>query len=326
MRAFYTDRFVLPLPEGHRFPMVKYARVRERCLAEGVLRPDELAEPPAAAWEELALVHEAGYLERVRAGTLEPLAQRRIGFPWSPEMVERSRRSVGASIAAGHVALDEAAARGWGIAVNLAGGTHHAYPAHGEGFCVFNDAAVAVRVLQRAGRVRRAVVLDCDVHQGNGTAAVFATDPSVFTFSVHGARNYPFRKERSTLDVELPDGAGDDAFMAALELHVPEILASFRPEVAVYLAGADPWRDDRFGRLALSKAGLEARDRLVLGACRDAGVPVVVTMAGGYARDTEDTVDIHVATLRVAAGLHAAIRPPGRLAGPALAHPDPSDR
>ena len=319
MRAFYTDRFVLPLPEGHRFPMVKYSRVRERCLAEGVLGPEELAEPPAAAWEELALVHEAEYLEGVREGTLEPLAQRRIGFPWSPGMVERSRRSVGASIAAGHVALDEAAERGWGIAANLAGGTHHAYPGHGEGFCVFNDAAVAVRVLQRDGRVGRAVVLDCDVHQGNGTAAVFAADPSVFTFSIHGARNYPFRKERSTLDVELPDGAGDDAFLAALELHVPEILAAFRPDVAVYLAGADPWRDDRFGRLALSKARLEARDRLVLGACRDAGVPVVVTMAGGYARDTEDTVDIHVATLRVAVSLHAAPATPGCPPEPALA-------
>jgi acetoin utilization deacetylase AcuC-like enzyme len=289
--------------------MVKYARVRERCLAEGVLRPEDLEEPPAAAWEELALVHDAEYLERVREGTLEPLAQRRIGFPWSPGMVERSRRSVGASIAAGHVALDEAAARGWGIAANLAGGTHHAYPAHGEGFCVFNDAAVAVRVLQRAGRIGRAVVLDCDVHQGNGTAAVFAADPTVYTFSIHGARNYPFRKERSTLDVELPDGAGDEIFLAALELHVPDLLAGFRPELAVYLAGADPWRDDRFGRLALSKAGLEERDRLVLGACRDAGIPVVVTMAGGYARDTEDTVDIHVATLRVAAGMHAETLP-----------------
>jgi len=308
MRAFYTDRFVLPLPEGHRFPMVKYARVRERCLAEGVLRPDDMEEPPAAAWEELALVHDAGYLERVREGTLEPLAQRRIGFPWSPQMVERSRRSVGASLAAGRVALAAAAGRGWGIAANLAGGTHHAYPGHGEGFCVFNDAAVAIRVLQREGLVGRAAVLDCDVHQGNGTAAVFATDPSVYTFSIHGARNYPFRKERSTLDIELPDGAGDDAFLAALELHVPHLLGEFRPDLAVYLAGADPWRDDRFGRLRLSKAGLAERDLLVLGACRAAGVPVAVTMAGGYARDTEDTVDIHVATLRIAASLHDEVK------------------
>ncbi|HEX7242009.1 MAG TPA: histone deacetylase [Longimicrobiaceae bacterium] len=306
MRAFYSDRFVLPLPEGHRFPMVKYARVRERCLAEGVLRPADLEEPPAAAWEELALVHDARYLERVRDGALEPLEQRRIGFPWSREMVERSRRSVGATVAAGRVALDEAAARGWGVAANLAGGTHHAYPGHGEGFCVFNDAAVAIRVLQREGRIRRAAVLDCDVHQGNGTAAVFAADPSVFTFSVHGARNYPFRKERSTLDVELPDGAGDDVFLAALELHVPGLLADFRPDLAVYLAGADPWRDDRFGRLRMSKEGLVARDRLVLGACRDAGVPVAVAMAGGYARDTEDTVDIHVSTLRVAVELRSS--------------------
>ncbi len=308
MRAFYTDRFVLPLPEGHRFPMIKYARVRERCLAEGILRPGELEEPPAASWSELALVHDTAYLERVREGTLEPLAQRRIGFPWSPQMVERSRRSVGASLAAGRVALAEAAERGWGIAANLAGGTHHAYPGHGEGFCVFNDAAVAIRVLQHEGLVGRAAVLDCDVHQGNGTAAVFATDPSVFTFSIHGARNYPFRKERSTLDVELPDGAGDDPFLAALELYVPHLLGEFRPDFAVYLAGADPWQDDRFGRLRLSKAGLAERDLLVLGACRAAGVPVVVTMAGGYARDTEDTVDIHVATLRIAASLHDAVK------------------
>lgn len=308
MRAFYSDRFVLPLPPGHRFPMVKYSRVRERSLQEGVLHPRDLAEPPAATWEELARVHEAAYLERVREGTLAPLEQRRIGFPWSPEMVERSRRSVGATLAAARVALDEAAEAGWGVAANLAGGTHHAYPGHGEGFCVFNDAAVAVRVLQHEGRVGRAVVLDCDVHQGNGTAAIFASDPSVFTFSVHGARNYPFRKDRSTLDVELPDGAGDEAFLGALELHVPHVLADFRPHLAVYLAGADPFHDDRYGRLAMSKAGLAERDRLVLDACRAAGVPVAVAMAGGYARDTEDTVDIHVGTLRVAAALRAEYR------------------
>lgn len=281
--------------------MIKYARLRERCLAEGVLRPDELSEPPAATWEELARVHEPDYLAAARDGTLTPLEVRRIGFPWSPEMIERSRRSSGATIQAGRTALDEAAARGWGIAVNLAGGTHHAAPDHGEGFCVFNDAAVAVRALQAEGRIRRAVVLDCDVHQGNGTAAAFRTDPTVFTFSIHGAKNFPFRKERSSLDVELPDGAGDDVFLAALELHVPQILEDFRPEFAVYLAGADPWREDRFGRLGMSKEGLAERDRMVLGACRAAGIPVAVAMAGGYARDTEDTVDIHVRTIRTCA-------------------------
>jgi acetoin utilization deacetylase AcuC-like enzyme len=309
VRAFYTDRFVLPLPPGHRFPMEKYSRVRERCVAEGVLHPGHLAEPPAAAWEELARVHDRDYLARVRDGELTPLEQRRIGFPWSPQMVERSRRSVGGTIAASRVALEEATEHGWGVAVNLAGGTHHAYPGHGEGFCVFNDAAVAVRVLQHEGRIVRAAVLDCDVHQGNGTAAIFAADPTVFTFSVHGAKNYPFRKDRSTLDVELPDGAGDDVFLAALELYVPQILEDFRPELAIYLAGADPFHDDRFGRLKLSKEGLAERDRRVLGACRDAGVPVAVTMAGGYARDTGDTVDIHVATVRAAARLHAATLP-----------------
>ena len=316
MRAFYTDRFVLPLPVGHRFPMVKYARLRERCLAEGVLRPGDLIEPSAAAWDALALVHEPAYLAAVREGALTPLEQRRIGFPWSPEMVERCRRSTGGTLQAARAALDEAAARGWGVAVNLAGGTHHACPDHGEGFCVFNDAAVAIRVLQREGRIQRAVVLDCDVHQGNGTAAAFRADPSVFTFSIHGARNFPFRKERGSLDVELPDGAGDDVFLAALEMHVPQILDDFRPELAVYLAGADPWREDRFGRLGMSKEGLMARDRLVLSACRDAGIPVAVAMAGGYARDTEDTVDIHVRTIAICAEMWESIEPQARMPDP----------
>ena len=315
MRAFYSDHFVLPLPEGHRFPMIKYARVRERCLAEGILRESELEVPPAATWDELLLVHERDYVERVREGRLEYLEQRRIGFPWSAEMVERSRRSSGATISAARVAIAEAGERGWGVAVNLAGGTHHAYPAHGEGFCVFNDAAVAIRVLQRDGIIQRAAVLDCDVHQGNGTAAAFATDPSVFTFSIHGARNFPFRKERSSLDVELPDGAGDDAFLAALELHVPRVLAEFQPELVIYLAGADPFHLDRFGRLGMTKEGLAERDRLVLDACRGAGVPTAVAMAGGYARDTEDTVDIHVRTIGLAAEMHAALWPPDGIEG-----------
>ena len=306
MRAFYTDHFVLPLPPGHRFPMDKYRRVRERCLDDAVLRTEDLHEPPAASWTELAEVHGQDYLARVRDGDLSAQEQRRIGFPWSPEMVERSRRSTGASIAAGTTALDEAADRGWAVAVNLAGGTHHAFPSHGEGFCVFNDAAVAIRTLQRAGRIVRAATVDCDVHQGNGTAAIFAADPSVFTFSIHGAKNYPFRREQSTRDVELPDGAGDDAFLSALEVNLPSVVEDFRPELVFYLAGADPFHDDRFGRLALTKEGLAARDRMVLDACRAAGVPVAVAMAGGYARDTADTVEIHVATVRIAAEMNAA--------------------
>lgn len=306
MLAFYADRFVLPLPPGHRFPMDKYARVRQQCLARGVLRPADLREPDAAAWEDLALVHGAEYLQRVRIGSLSAMEQRRIGFPWSPEMVERSRRSTGATLAASRAALVEAAAGGWGVAANLAGGTHHAFADHGEGFCVFNDAAVTLRVLQRDGQIGRALVVDCDVHQGNGTAAIFAADPSVFTFSIHGAHNFPFRKERSSLDVALPNGADDDLFMTAVDLHLPSLLSEFRPDLVVYLAGADPFADDRFGRLGMSKAGLAERDRRVLTACRDACVPVAITLAGGYARDTADTVDIHVETLRTAVHLRDA--------------------
>ena len=328
MIAFYTDSFVLPLPEGHRFPMVKYRRLRERCVAEGVLGDGELCLPEAASWEELALVHGGEYLDRVRTGGLTPAEQRRIGFPWSLEMVERSRRSVGGTIGAARKALGEGGGSGWGVAVNrseaevdgrrsgwgvavnLAGGTHHAYPDHGEGFCVFNDAAVAVRVHQRAGRIARALVVDCDVHQGNGTAAVFRTDPTVFTFSIHGARNFPFRKVPSALDIALPDGAGDETFLAALDLHLPHLLEDFAPDLVVYLSGADPFGDDRFGRLSLTKAGLAARDRLVLGLCRDRRTPTAVVMAGGYARDTEDTVDIHLATVRIAAELAGSVATP----------------
>jgi acetoin utilization deacetylase AcuC-like enzyme len=308
VRAFYSDRFVLPLPAGHRFPMEKYRRLRERLVEEGVLRPGDLEEPGAASWDELALVHHPAYLRAVEEGTLPPLAQRRIGFPWSREMVERSRRSTGATIGAARVALAETAERGWGVAANLAGGTHHAHPAHGEGFCVFNDAAVAIRVLQREGAIATALVVDCDVHQGNGTAAIFAGDPDVVTFSIHGARNFPFRKERSSVDVELPDGAGDDVFLAALELHLPLLLAERRPDLAIYLAGADPWRDDRFGRMAMSREGLAERDRMVLSSLRELGIPTAIAMAGGYGRDIEDTVTIQVETIRTAAALRSAQR------------------
>ena len=308
MRAFYTDSFVLPLPPGHRFPMQKYRRVRERCLAEGILAPSELAEPEAISWSDLARVHGGSYLARVRGGALTPAEQREIGFPWSPEMVERSRRSVGATLAAARTALLEAARGELGIAINLAGGTHHAYADHGEGFCVFNDVAVAIRVLQQEGRVERVAVVDCDVHQGNGTAAIFSTDPTVLTFSMHGAKNYPFHRERSTIDVELPDRAGDTEFLEALRVNLPRIFEGFRPDLLIYLAGADPFEHDRLGRLAVSKPGLVRRDRMVVEGCRHWGVPLAITMAGGYAAETEDTVDIHVGTVRIAAEAWRAAR------------------
>jgi acetoin utilization deacetylase AcuC-like enzyme len=299
MRAYYSDHFVLPLPAGHRFPMEKYARLRARVLEDGIVDGHRLHEAPAATWDELRLAHTAPYVHAVATGTLPPEVQRRIGFPWSPGMVERSRRSAGATIAAARAALDE------GIAANLAGGTHHAFSDRGEGYCVFNDVAVAARVLQRERLVSRVAVVDCDVHQGNGTAAIFRDDPSVFTFSMHGAKNYPFRKERSDLDVELPDGTGDEAYLAELRRHVPAVLAAHRPDLVFYLAGADPYAGDRLGRLSLSFDGLHTRDRVVFACCLDARVPVAVVMSGGYAPEVDEIVRIHAQTMAEAAAHHA---------------------
>jgi acetoin utilization deacetylase AcuC-like enzyme len=295
MKIYYHDQFVLPLPEGHRFPMEKYRRLRQEILAAGLQPPPELVTPPAATDEELARAHTPEYVRRVIAGQLTPAELRRLGFPWSPQLVERSRRSVGSTIAACRAALDE------GVAVNLAGGTHHAGPDFGEGYCVFNDAAVAARAMQAEGRARRVVILDCDVHQGNGTALIFRHDPAVFTFSLHGANNFPFRKEESDLDVALPDDAGDAIYLDALEKGLGEALAAAGADLAIYLAGADPYADDRLGRLAVTKRGLAQRDRLVLGRCRAAGLPVAVVMAGGYGRRVGDTVAIHLQTVIIAA-------------------------
>jgi acetoin utilization deacetylase AcuC-like enzyme len=232
----------------------------------------------------------------VRDGDLGSREQRRIGFPWSPGMVERSLRSVGATLGACRSALEN------GLAVNLAGGTHHAFRDAGEGFCVFNDSVIAARVLRREGRVERVLVLDCDVHQGNGTAALCHDDERIFTFSIHGARNFPFHKEHSDLDVALDDRTGDRDYLDALERGLTTTFDRFAPDLAIYLAGADPWEGDRWGRLALTKAGLGARDRLVLDACLGRGIPVAITMAGGYAPEVGDTVDIHFETVRLAAG------------------------
>jgi len=297
LKAFYSDTFVLPLPEGHRFPMTKYRRLREVLLAQHVVDESDLVVPAPAEWDDIRLAHCAAYVEAVANGTLTADAQRRIGFPWSPGMVERSRRSVGATIAAARHVMTS----GERVAANLAGGTHHAFSDRGAGYCVFNDVAVAARVLLRDSLIKRAVVVDCDVHQGDGTAAIFRDDPHVFTMSLHGATNFPFRKEIGDLDVPFPDGARDDEYLAALAMHLPEVLDGSAPEVVFYLAGADPYEGDRLGKLSLTIDGLVRRDRFVFEQCRIRSIPVVVTMAGGYCPDVEAIVAIHANTIKEAA-------------------------
>ncbi len=297
MKVFYSDHFVLPLPEGHRFPMVKYSMLRERVAESGVCGAGELRVAEPVSDREILRAHHPDYLERVVSGTLTEKEIRRIGFPWSPRMVERSRRASGGTLGACLAALED------GLAANLAGGTHHAFADRGEGYCVLNDSAIAARAVQDAGLVERVLVIDTDVHQGNGTAAILREDPSIFTFSIHGAKNFPFHKEESDLDAALPDGADDTEFLTALEAGLEAALDAAEAQLAIYLAGADPFVDDRLGRLAVTKRGLAERDRLVLEACRDRGIPVALTMAGGYARNVEDTVDVHFQSVRRAADL-----------------------
>ena len=300
MKLFYADHFVLPLPEGHRFPMDKYRRLRER--AEAAHRFD-LREPPAATDAQLALAHDRDYIARVVEGRMGAREVRALGFPWSPGLVERSRRSSGATVAAARAALAD------GAAGNLAGGTHHAQIAAAQGFCVFNDCAVAARVLQRERRIRRALVVDTDVHQGNGSAQILAGDSTVFTFSIHGARNFPVRKEASDLDVGLDDGTEDDAYLGALDCGLRQAFECADADIVFYLAGADAFSGDRLGRLSLSRAGLAERDARVVARCRAAGVPAVVVMGGGYAPDIDDIVAIHFASIERVATLAGRPRP-----------------
>ncbi|HEX7437705.1 MAG TPA: histone deacetylase [Caldimonas sp.] len=303
MRAFSSDRYRLPLPEGHRFPVGKYRLLREQLDGRSGLQLIE-AEPASDA--ELALAHTPSYVSAVVEGHLGAAQLREIGFPWSPEMVERARRSVGATIAAARAALAD------GVSANLAGGTHHASADKGSGYCVFNDTAVAARLMQaewhRAKRPRerallRVAVIDLDVHQGNGTASIFRDDDSVFTLSMHAARNFPFRKDASDLDVALPDGCRDDAYLAALDAALAELWrrhGETPPGLIFYLAGADPHEGDRLGRLKLSAAGLAERDRRVLAQARARRIPVALSMAGGYGRVIEDTVQVQIATIELA--------------------------
>lgn len=302
VNAFYADHFVLPLPEGHRFPMAKYAALRERLKTH--LPEVRFTEALSATDGELALVHTPAYISAVAEGGLTSAEQREIGFPWSPAMAERARRSVGATLQACRAAL-----AGEGLAGNLAGGTHHAYAHKGGGFCVFNDAAVAARLMQaewaRLGSHHRAhplrvAIVDLDVHQGNGTAHIFQDDPSVFTLSLHGEKNFPFRKESSDIDVELPDGCDDATYIQALEQALTELDNRFTPDLVIYLAGADPHEGDRLGRLSLTDDGMEARDRRVFEWALQRRIPMAITMAGGYGRDMETTLCVQFNTWRLA--------------------------
>src|SRR5215470_5652947 len=294
VRVFHSDHYVVPLPFGHRFPMAKYRLLREALLASGVLLPGELAPAQPIELDALLLVHTPRWVNAVVENRLTEVELRRLGFPWSPELVLRSLASVGGTCAAAARALGD------GIGGNLAGGTHHAFADHGEGYCVFNDIAVSIRVLQARGNIRRALVVDLDVHQGNGTAAVFAGDPDVFTFSMHGEHNFPFRKQRSSLDIGLPDGAGDDVYLDVLTRHLPRVLEAARPDIVYYQAGVDPLAEDTLGRLSLTHAGLEERDIFVLEAARRSGLPVVVTLGGGYSQPLEATLRAHIGTYRAA--------------------------
>jgi acetoin utilization deacetylase AcuC-like enzyme len=303
MDVWTHHRTRFPLPPRHKFPLDKYELLAERVVEEGLVTPDELHEPKPVDWGDLAAVHDCGLLSRIREGCLTVREGRGLGLPWSRALVERGRRSVAGTIAAAAHALDR------GVAINLGGGTHHAGHDFARGYCLFNDVAVALARLRREGLAERAVIVDCDVHQGDGTAQIFAADERTFTLSLHGARNYPFQRIASDLDVDIASGTGDDRYLRALDEALDFALDRARADVAFYLAGADPWEGDRLGRLALSKDGLRARDALALDRLRAAGAAVCVVLAGGYAADVRDTVDINAATVAAVAARQPANAP-----------------
>jgi acetoin utilization deacetylase AcuC-like enzyme len=302
MRVSYHPGYVVELPEHHPFPMRKFSELARIVAAEGLARPDEIIAPEEADRATLGLVHSDRYLDALWTGTLAREEERRLGLPWSPALLRRSRLATQGSINAARFALDD------GIAGNLAGGTHHAHPDGGEGFCVINDVAVATRALQREGRLRRVLIVDLDVHHGNGNAAYFHGDAEVFTFSMHGAKNFPLRKPPSSLDVPLEDHVGDHEYLTLLERWLPVAIERARAEIAFYLGGVDVVIGDRYGRLALTRDGLRRRDGFALGALRAAGLPVCLVLAGGYARTPELTADLHAEAFRAAALIEGAGR------------------
>ncbi len=292
MKAFYSDHFVLPLPQGHRFPMEKYSRLR--VLVSG-LKDIELVEAPSASDTQILYAHDPNYLIKIIEGKLSSQEQKEIGFPWSVKMVERSRRSAGATVAAAKTALEE------GVAANLAGGTHHAYRDMGSGFCVFNDAVIAARTLQNEVNSKLQIaIIDLDVHQGNGTASTLKNDASIFTFSIHGENNFPFKKEQSDLDLGLADGCTDQTYLGALNQCLDQLDSRFKADCIIYLAGADPHEEDRLGRLKISKDGMRIRDETVFEFAAHRKCPVAFSMAGGYGKNIDSTVDIHFQTIKTA--------------------------
>lgn len=292
MKVFYSDHYEVPLPDGHKFPMEKYRLVREQLLSENILESSELFEPELPARETILLAHSAEYFDAFGSGTIDPKIIRRIGLPWSRELFLRSLASVGGAIGAARSALDT------GIGGNLAGGTHHAFRDHGEGFCVFNDFAVVILNHIKCGLIHRAAIVDLDVHQGNGNSAILGANPDVFIFSMHGAKNYPFTKVASTVDVPLADNTNDEEYLTLLKKNLPAIF-EFRPDIILYQAGVDPLKEDSLGRLALTKDGLMERDRCVLSECKSRGIPVSLGLGGGYSKPVTHSVDAYCGTYRV---------------------------
>jgi len=301
MHVWTHHRATFPLPATHKFPLPKYALLRDRVVTDGLATPDEVHETDPVDWAQLRAVQEPALVERIRTGALSVREQRGLGLPWSPELVERARRSVAGTVAAAFGALEHR------VAMNLGGGTHHAGRDFARGYCLFNDVAVTLAQLRSEGAVRRALVVDCDVHQGDGTAQLLGPDPDAFTLSLHGARNYPFERIPSVLDIDLASGTGDDEYLRVLDESLDVALDAGDPDIAFYLAGADPWEGDRLGRLALTKTGLKARDELVLDRLLETRAAVVVVLAGGYAPDVADTVDINAATVAVVAARDRAL-------------------
>ncbi len=293
MKLIYSDQYDLNLGD-HVFPSIKYKLTREKLLRDGVARPEDFLEPLAASDEDVALVHHRDYIRKLQTGKLSYLEILRLEIPYSPELIRAVWLCAGGSILAGRLALED------GAAVNMGGGFHHAFPDHGEGFCVLHDVAIAIRRLQKEKSIERAMTVDCDVHHGNGTAEIFGGDPSVFTFSIHQENNYPYPKPPSSIDINLEDGVENEEYLTALEEGLDKALGEFQPDLMFYLAGADPYREDQLGGLKLSLEGLQRRDRLVYEKARAKEIPVMVTLAGGYARRVEDTVLIHTNTIRAA--------------------------